>query len=51
MASTTKATPVFFTAAVLLEVRAFCAFIHQDTVAITPVRFKIASYWKDPPCI
>jgi hypothetical protein len=38
-------------AAVLLEVRAFCAFTYPDTVAAIPVRFKIASYWKDPPCI
>jgi hypothetical protein len=38
MASTTKAIPVFFMAAVLLEVRAFCAFTYQDTAATSRVR-------------
>jgi hypothetical protein len=38
MASTTKAIPVFFMAAVLLEVRAFCAFIYLDTATMCLVR-------------
>jgi hypothetical protein len=39
MASTTKAIPVFFMAAVLLEVRAFCAFTYPDTAATRLVHF------------
>src|ERR1700730_2385611 len=40
MASTTKAIPVFFMVSVLLEVRAFCAFIYPDTATTPPVRIK-----------
>jgi hypothetical protein len=39
MATTAKAIPVFFMAAVLLEVRAFCAFIYQDTATTRLVHF------------
>jgi hypothetical protein len=39
-ASTTKAIPVFFMVAVLLEVRAFCAFTHPDTAAAILVHFR-----------
>src|SRR6266850_7308474 len=38
MASKAKANPVFFIAAVLLEVRAFRAFTHPDTATTRRVR-------------
>src|SRR3981189_316795 len=38
MASITKANPVFFMVAVLLEVRTFCAFTYPDTATTRLVR-------------
>src|SRR5260370_22892656 len=43
MASEAKAIAVFFMAAVLLEVRAFRAFIYPDTATTRPVR--ISCLW------
>jgi hypothetical protein len=40
MASKAKAIPVFFMAAVLLKVRAFCAFTYPDTAVTSLVQIE-----------
>jgi hypothetical protein len=48
MASKAKANPVFFIVAVLLEVRAFCAFTYPDTATPGLVRIGDEDYCEAP---